>query len=77
MATQPAFNKSLGTRLRSARILAGYSYADIAIMTGISRGKLGDYERGEICPGVVSLVKILLALNADANSILGLPDKSI
>lgn len=65
------FRAELGGRLRAAREENGFTLRDLAGLSGVSFGKLGDFERGTIEPSAWTLARIAIALRADANYLLG------
>ena len=70
--TQAKLAKHLGGVAREARLLAKLTQADAAERIGVATEVYGRIERGGMLPSVPTLLKLCLALRADANSLLGI-----
>jgi len=64
------------SRVRKFRLIKGLSQVDVSKKIGISRVVYGQYERGEIEPGISKLEKIAEILNVTPNDLL-LDDESV
>jgi transcriptional regulator with XRE-family HTH domain len=60
--------RQVGAALRRIRIGRGVYQTKLAELAGVSRPMLCRYERGHVCPSVPSLVKLLQALDCDAET---------
>jgi len=69
--TQAKLARHLGGIAREARLLAKLTQADVAERIGLSTEVYGRIERGGMLPSVPTLLKLCLALGADANVLLG------
>lgn len=61
-------------RIGEARERLGLSQEQVAMMTGIKRQAISDYELGKRLPSVVNLLKISKALRCHADELLILED---
>lgn len=61
----------LGDNIRKMRKLRGYSQEEFADVAGFSRSYYTEIETGKRNISVLNLIKIIEALNADPNEILG------
>ncbi len=64
--------RSLGERIRSARIQAGFTQEALAERLMISRVSIGKYESGEIEPKLKRLKEIAEVLNTSTDYLLGI-----
>lgn len=55
--------KSVGNKIRDARILRGLSQATLSYDANIPKNQVGRIERGEISTSITTLFKICKALN--------------
>jgi transcriptional regulator with XRE-family HTH domain len=55
--------KSVGNKIRDARILKGFSQATLSYDANIPKNQVGRIERGEISTSITTLYKICKALN--------------
>ncbi|RTY74179.1 helix-turn-helix domain-containing protein [Flavobacterium sp. LS1R10] len=55
--------KSVGNKIRDARILKGFSQATLSYDANIPKNQVGRIERGEISTSITTLFKICKALN--------------
>lgn len=55
--------KSVGNKIRDARILKGLSQATLSYDANIPKNQVGRIERGEISTSITTLFKICKALN--------------
>ena len=55
--------KSVGNKIREARILKGLSQATLSYDANIPKNQVGRIERGEISTSITTLFKICKALN--------------
>ena len=55
--------KSVGNKIRDARILKGFSQATLSYDANIPKNQVGRIERGEINTSITTLFKICKALN--------------
>lgn len=53
---------TLGEKIRELRLLKEWSINILARKAGLSRARVGEYERGEKCPSVDNLKKLCKAL---------------
>ncbi len=63
-------NLIIGNNLNSYRKSKGYSLDKVAEMTGVSKGMLGQIERGETNPSISTLWKIANGLHISSTSLL-------
>lgn len=63
-------SKTLGNRIREARIKKLYTQQRMAEMAGISQMYLGEVERGTKIPSLKSFIKIIEALDLSADYVL-------
>lgn len=63
-------SKTLGNRIREARIKKLYTQQRMAEMAGISQMYLGEVERGTKMPSLKSFIKIIEALDLSADYVL-------
>lgn len=63
-------SKTLGYRIREARIKKLYTQQRLAEMAGISQMYLGEIERGTKMPSLRSFIKIIEALDLSADYVL-------
>jgi len=54
--------QGLSAWMRAQRVTLGLSQADLAEQVGTSQGRIGDYERGAVDPGLSTLHKICAVL---------------
>ena len=64
----------IGTRIREARKRMGYTQAQLAEKSGLSRSYLADVERGIYAPSLKSLVAIASATETDLNFLSGMTE---
>ena len=57
--------ETFGGQLKKFRKVKGFSQRDLAYHAGISHGKIGQMERGEINITILTLVKLAEALETD------------
>lgn len=57
--------KSVGNKIRDARILKGFSQATLSYDANIPKNQVGRIERGEINTSITTLYKICKALNIE------------
>jgi transcriptional regulator with XRE-family HTH domain len=55
--------KSVGNKIRNARILKGFSQATLSYDANIPKNQVGRIERGEISTSITTLFKISKALS--------------
>ncbi|RTZ06631.1 XRE family transcriptional regulator [Flavobacterium sp. GSP27] len=55
--------KSVGNKIRDARILKGFSQVTLSYDANIPKNQVGRIERGEISTSITTLFKICKALN--------------
>ena len=60
------------SRLKKARIDAGYTQVQIAAETGIPQDRISQYENGKLEPDLEKLAMLSQFLNADLNWLLGI-----
>ncbi len=60
---------SIGSRIRQARLMKGWSQAKLAKMAGISPGAVGNYESDHSSPKDSILYALMKVLQVDANFI--------
>ena len=65
---------SLGKRIRTARIQAGYTQEDVAEKVGVSRTAVSQWEIGDIEPKISNLIAVAEALNVSTDYLLGIED---
>ncbi len=70
--TKKKLTEHLGGALRTARLEAELTQADVAERVGVATEVYGRMERGLLTPSVPSLRKLCLVLRLDANAVLGL-----
>ena len=63
-------SKTLGNRIREARIKKQHTQQKLAEMAGISQIYLGEIERGTKMPSLRSFIKIIEALDLSADYVL-------
>lgn len=63
-------SKTLGNRIREARIKKQHTQQRLAEMAGISQMYLGEIERGAKMPSLRSFIKIIEALDLSADYVL-------
>lgn len=63
-------SKTLGNRIRKARIKKQHTQQKLAEMAGISQIYLGEIERGTKMPSLRSFIKIIEALDLSADYVL-------
>ena len=63
-------SKTLGNRIREARIKKQHTQQKLAEMAGISQMYLGEIERGTKMPSLRSFIKIIEALDLSADYVL-------
>ena len=63
-------SKTLGNRIREARIKKQHTQQKLAEMAGISQMYLGEIERGAKMPSLRSFIKIIEALDLSADYVL-------
>lgn len=74
----PELNQRIGDRLRQLRTAQGWSLDRLAGACGVSKAMLGQIERGESSPTVVTLWKIAAGLACSFSSLLGdLPEPAV
>lgn len=61
---------SLGERICAARMAKGLTQRELAEMTGVSRGFIGDIECDRTAPSVKTTLKIAAALEVSVSSLL-------
>lgn len=66
----------LGERIRVLRVSSGYSLADLAAVSGVSRSMLSEIERGAKTPGVLTLDKLATSLGTTIARLLDEPIES-
>lgn len=72
MIVKKEFMKSLGNRIKQARIQAGFTQEQLAEMLNLSRGTIARYELGEIEPKLQNLAAIANVLHVSADYLMGL-----
>lgn len=77
MMVRKEFMKSLGNRIKQARIHAGFTQEQLAEMLNLSRGTIARYELGEIEPKLQNLAAIASALHVSADYLMGLHSQVI
>jgi len=70
--TKKKLTEHMGGALRTARLEAELTQADVAERVGVATEVYGRMERGLLTPSVPSLRKLCLTLRLDANAALGL-----
>lgn len=65
------YKENFPTRIRKARIEAGYTQANVAEITGISQSKISQYERGNLEPNLENLATLAQFYNTSLNWLLG------
>ncbi len=70
--TKKKLTEHMGGALRTARLEAELTQADVAEHVGVATEVYGRMERGLLTPSVPSLRKLCLVLRLDANAVLGL-----
>ena len=60
---------SIGSRIRQARLMKGWSQAKLAEMAGVSPGAIGNYESDHSSPKDAILYTLMKVLQVDANFI--------
>lgn len=65
--------RELGARIRGLRLAAGYSLADLAEASGVSRSMVSEIERGTKTPGVLTLDKLATSLGTSIARLLDQP----
>jgi transcriptional regulator with XRE-family HTH domain len=63
--------KHFGTRLREARLQAGFSQSELEDLSGIPKARLSRYENGHVEPSIQTLARLARALNVSEASLLG------
>lgn len=63
--------RSLGKRLREARLNAGFSQSKLAAASGVPKTRLSRYENDHIIPSITTLRKIARALKVTEGSLIG------
>lgn len=63
-------NKTLGKRIREARIEKHYTQQQLAELAGIGQMYLGEIERGTKMPSLKSFIKIIETLDVSADYVL-------
>lgn len=62
------------TRLRAARLAAGYAQAQIASILGTRQTTISRYERGAEHPGIARIREFCLVYGVSADALLGLAE---
>lgn len=70
--TKKKLTVHLGEVLRSARLKAELTQADVAERVGVVTEVYGRMERGNLTPSVLTLRKLCMVLRVDASTALGL-----
>lgn len=63
--------RHFGTRLREARLGAGFSQSELEELSGIPKARLSRYENGHVEPSIQTLARLAKALNVSEASLLG------
>jgi transcriptional regulator with XRE-family HTH domain len=63
--------RSLGRRLREARLSAGFSQSKLARASGVPKTRLSRYENDHIIPSLTTLKKIARALKVSEGALIG------
>lgn len=63
--------RHFGTRLREARVGAGFSQSELEELSGIPKARLSRYENGHVEPSIQTLARLAKALNVSEASLLG------
>ena len=63
--------RHFGTRLREARLGAGFSQSELEELSGIPKARLSRYENGHVEPSIQTLARLAKALNVTEASLLG------
>lgn len=63
--------RHFGTRLREARLSAGFSQSELEELSGIPKARLSRYENGHVEPSIQTLARLARALNVSEASLLG------
>ncbi len=58
---------SIGSRIKEARKNRGFTQEEVASIVGITKGSVANYENGVSTPKLDILLKVMSALNVDAN----------
>jgi transcriptional regulator with XRE-family HTH domain len=66
-----AKQRSIGRRLRDARLEAGLSQSKLASASGVPKTRLSRYENDHIIPSVTTLRKVARALRVSEGSLIG------
>ena len=62
--------RHFGTRLREARLGAGFSQSELEELSGIPKARLSRYENGHVEPSIQTLARLSKALNVSEASLL-------
>jgi transcriptional regulator with XRE-family HTH domain len=62
--------RHFGTRLREARLSAGFSQSELEELSGIPKARLSRYENGHVEPSIQTLARLAKALNVSEASLL-------
>jgi len=65
-----------GTRLRTVRLIRGYTQQKMSDMIGVALRTYQCYEQGKREPNYTTLIKIAESLNVSTDYLLGLDDKN-
>ena len=67
----------IGSKLRAARTLHGYTLEQLAAATGLTKGFLSRVERDETSPSVASLVTLCEVMSIEVGSLFTAPDVAL
>ncbi len=69
-------NKIIGIRLKEKREELGLIQSQVAEMTGIKKNTISNYENSISEPSINNIIKLMLALECDANFLFGIEDNT-